>query len=274
MRALDRPAAYEARLEPDHEVERALLLLFRGDALLVAEDGGAPPEGLPGDHAVDLVNYLGTLAGRDVFAARLLGDPPEGYVLRRLRGLHGRLPDDEFAVAGLAYQIVEWDRTHRFCGVDGTPTVPHGAERAKRCPECGLTSYPRLAPAVMVLVSRGEGADREVLLSRSPHFPPGMFSANAGFVEPSESLEACGIREVREEVGVEIRDLRYFDSQPWPFPHSLMIAFTAEYAGGEIVPQEGEIEEARWFRVDGLPALPTSLSIARRLIDFVVAGGR
>ena len=133
------------------------------------------------------------------------------------------------------------------------------------CPACKLSAYPRVAPAVMALVRR----ENRILLARSPHFPPGMYSALAGFVEPGESLEQCLAREIAEEVGVRIRNSRYFASQPWPFPHSLMIAFVCEYAGGELAPQEAEIEDANWFEVLQLPKLPSRISIARRLIDAV-----
>jgi NAD+ diphosphatase len=126
--------------------------------------------------------------------------------------------------------------------------------------------YPRLAPAVMMLVRRG----RELLLGRSPHFQPGVYSALAGFVDPGETLEDCVAREVMEEVGVTVGKLRYFGSQSWPFPHSLMIAFFADYAGGDIVPQSEEIEDAQWFNVDALPELPMAISISRRLIDAAV----
>ena len=136
-------------------------------------------------------------------------------------------------------------------------------EFAMECPSCGLLAYPRISPAVMVLVRRGN----ELLLARSPHFRPGVFSALAGFVEAGETLEQCAVREVREEVGVEITNLRYFQSQPWPFPDSLMLAFFADYAGGEIVPDPSEIEAAGWFSIDALPVLPDPVSIARRLID-------
>lgn len=131
------------------------------------------------------------------------------------------------------------------------------------CPACGLLAYPRLAPAVMVLIRRGD----ELLLARGPHFSPGVFSALAGFVEPGETLEQCAVREVREEVGIEIANLRYFDSQPWPFPHSLMVAFFADYAGGTLDPDPAEIEAAAWFSRAALPLLPDPISIARQLID-------
>lgn len=240
----------------------AMLFLFQQDRLLVRGDGSLPM-GRPEQYGVLAPQFLGTLAGRSAFAAAVSGDAPPSLTWRRLRSAYGTLPDAQFALAGYAYQVVEWDRTHRFCGACATPTEAHPTERAKRCPECGLTSYPRLAPAVIVLVRR----ERELLLARSPHFPPGMYSAVAGFVELGETLEECVQREVREEVGLEISTLRYFGSQPWPFPHSLMIGFTAEYAGGDVRVDGVEIEDAAWFSPDALPTVPPDISIARALID-------
>ncbi|BCK87530.1 NADH pyrophosphatase [Sideroxyarcus emersonii] len=131
------------------------------------------------------------------------------------------------------------------------------------CPACGLVAYPRISPAVMVLIVRGS----ELLLARSPRFKPGVYSALAGFVEAGETLEQCAIREVREEVGLEISNLRYFRSQSWPFPDSLMVAFFADYAGGAITPEASEIEDAGWFLHSALPPLPEPVSLARQLID-------
>jgi NAD+ diphosphatase len=181
--------------------------------------------------------------------------------------LYGRLPDEQFSIAGRAVQILLWDQTHRFCGRCGQPTVHAPAERAKLCPRCGLLSFPRLSPAVIMLIRRGD----ELLLARNKAFADGFFSVLAGFVEPGESLEETVAREVREEVGLEVTDIGYFGSQPWPFPHSLMIGFTATYAGGEIRLQADEIAEAGWFHKRGdLPRLPGKLSIARRLIDSFI----
>jgi NAD+ diphosphatase len=191
--------------------------------------------------------------------------PPAETAFEGLRALYGRMPDEYFSIAGRAVQILLWDNTHRFCGRCGQATVNAPAERAKLCPRCGLLSFPRLSPAVIMLVRRS--AD-ELLLARNRSFAEGFFSVLAGFVEPGESLEEAVAREVREEVGLEVADIRYFGSQPWPFPHSLMIGFTATYASGEIHPQEDEIVEAAWFSRGGqLPRLPGKLSIARRLID-------
>jgi NAD+ diphosphatase len=183
-----------------------------------------------------------------------------------LRTLFTVLDDAHFALAGRALQLIDWDRTHQFCGRCGTRTEAHPQERVRVCPACKLSAYPRVAPAVMALVKR----ENQILLGRSPHFPPGMYSALAGFVEPGESLEQCIAREVLEEVGVRISNPRYFASQSWPFPHSLMIAFVCEWVSGEIKPQESEIEDAKWFEVLQLPKLPSKISIARKLIDAVV----
>jgi len=212
--------------------------------------------------------YLGCLGGVDCWTAELPANaaPPAGLSWEGLRPLFSVLDDDHFALAGRALQLLQWDRDHRFCGRCGTPTEPRREERVRVCPACKLSAYPRVAPAVMALVHRG----KEILLARSPHFPAGMYSALAGFVEPGESLEQCVAREVAEEVGVRIRNSRYFASQSWPFPHSLMIAFICEWSSGEIRPQAGEIEEANWFEVLQLPKLPSKISIARRLIDEVV----
>ena len=211
--------------------------------------------------------YLGRLRGVDCWAAQFAAGAtaPAGSAWEGLRPLFSVLDDDHFALAGRALQLLEWDRTHQFCGRCGAHTEAKREERVRVCPACKLSAYPRVAPAVMALVRR----KNEILLARSPHFPPGMYSALAGFVEPGESLEQCLAREVAEEVGVKIGATRYFASQSWPFPHSLMIAFVCEYVGGELKPQEAEIEDAKWFDLLHLPKLPSRISIARKLIDGV-----
>jgi NAD+ diphosphatase len=268
--------------------------VFRGEQLLVAV--GPPDPGpsddprvrsrpawarLPGESALQKNHdwlgvaplrtlYLGRLAGIDCWAAELAKEtapPGPGLSWEGLRTLFSVLDDRHFALAGRALQLIDWDRTHQFCGRCGTPTEAKREERSRACPACKLSAYPRVAPATMMLVRRGS----ELLLARSPHFPPGMYSALAGFVEPGESLEQCVAREVAEEVGVQVSNIRYFASQSWPFPHSLMIAFVCDYVGGEIRPQAGEIEAANWFEVLQLPKLPSKISIARRLIDAAVS---
>jgi NAD+ diphosphatase len=213
-------------------------------------------------------HYLGELNGHRCFAAELADSAvvPEGMELLGLRSLFGRLVDQLFSLAGRAIQIVNWDRTHQFCGSCGCRTEDKTDERAKICPKCGLLSFPRLSPAIIVAVVQ----DAKLLLAHAHHFREGFYSVLAGFVEPGESLEECVEREVHEEVGLCVKNIRYFGSQSWPFPHSLMIAFTAEYAGGEIRVDETEITDAGWFGAQDLPLIPGKISIARRLIDWFV----
>lgn len=214
-------------------------------------------------------HYLGTLGAVDCWALTL-PEPPPGWRRMPLRAAMMGLAPEVGALAGRAAQVVEWDRSHRHCGVCGTPTELHAGERSRVCPACGHTAYPRVSPAMMALVWR----PGELLLARSPHYTKGMYSALAGFVEAGESLEDCVHREVAEEVSVRITDLRYYGSQSWPFPHSLMVAFTARWVEGEIVPQEGEIEEASWFPIDALPGVPPRFSISGHLIRDTVEAMR
>ena len=192
---------------------------------------------------------------------------PEGCFWQSLRQFMLQADFPTFRMLAFADQVGTWRSNHRFCGRCGTPTQQVSGERCMRCPECGLDSYARISPSMIVLVTRGD----EVLLARSPRFVTGVYSTLAGFVEPGESAEECVAREVREEVGIEVHNLHYLGSQGWPFPHSLMLGFHAEYAGGEIVPQADEIEDAAWFPIDNLPPLPMQRSIARYLIDLYVA---
>jgi NAD+ diphosphatase len=260
---------------PETRDAPALWFAFRKSELLVRVNGS--------DHALPLCaslqehgltaersQYLGLYGDKHCYAAQL-GERctvPDGWRFVGLRDAFGVFEVGLAALSGRAYQILEWDLNHRYCGRCGTATVPRNNERSRACPACGRTSYPPISPAVMVLVTDGA---RRVLLARKPASPKGRFSALAGFVEPGEMLEDTVRRETREEVGVEVKDIRYFGSQPWPFPHSLMIAFTAEYAGGEVRPDGVEIEEARWFDAEELPTLPASISISRRLIDTICA---
>ena len=209
--------------------------------------------------------YLGELDGVPCRSAELpeAHEPPDGMAFRTLRDLYGRIDESLWTLAGRAAQLVEWDRTHIHCGRCGTPTEHAPGERARRCPVCGHSAFPRLSPAVIVRVTRSD----EILLARAQRFPGAMYSVLAGFVEPGESLEECVARELEEEVGIEVGDIAYFASQPWPFPHSLMIGFTATWLSGDLRIEEAELIDARWFTRDDLPALPGSLSIARKLID-------
>ena len=269
---MNTPAGFEPAFAfPVEPSADALCFVWHGDKVL-AQAGDSPglPRlsdvmRLPADGAR---HYLGRLDGLDCIAVRATSDatPGDGWEWRGLRSLFLHIPDPVLAVAGRAFQIVEWDRSHQFCGRCGTATLDRTAERAKECPACGHVVWPRVSPAMMALVTRG----RELLLARSKRFAVPIYSALAGFVEAGESIEDCVHREVREEVGIEVQDLRYVASQSWPFPHSLMIAYTAEYAGGDVRPCDDEIVDARWFALDALPQLPNPVSIARALIDTTI----
>ena len=213
---------------------------------------------------------IGRLAAQPLFVLELAEADEQLLPGALWKGLRQFLLEGDFAtfrMLGYAAQIATWARQHRFCGACGQPLELLAGERAMACPSCALHHYPRLSPSIIVLVSRGA----EILLARSPRFAPGVYSTLAGFVEPGESIEACVRREVREEVALEIANLRYIASQSWPFPHSLMLGFHAEYAAGEIVAQPEEIEDARWFRLDELPQLPPRGAISRYLIDLHLA---
>ena len=211
-------------------------------------------------------HYLGRYRQRCCIAIEARGRLPEGFALAGLRDWLGRVEPALFYLAGRAQQVVEWHKTHRFCGRCGSAMEDHGSDRAKICPQCELVCYPRLAPSIIVLVTRGD----EMLLARNANWPVNMFSTLAGFVEPGESIEQTVHREVMEEVGITVKNLRYLGSQSWPFPNSLMLGFLAEYAGGEIVCNDAEIAEAAWFQADELPNIPPKTAISRWLIDAFI----
>ena len=209
--------------------------------------------------------YLGTLGGEPCWSAEVAPEAivPQTARLEGLRALYDALPESHYGIAGRAAQIVVWDRDHQHCGRCGGPTERVAGERGRRCARCDLTAYPRVSPAVIVLIER----DDRILLARGRAFAPRRFGIIAGFVEPGESLEDALRREVREEVGIELDRIEYFGSQPWPFPHGIMIGFRASHLRGEIALGDGELAEAGWYGEDDLPEIPAKLSIARRLID-------
>ena len=251
-----------------------LWFIFDGQQLLVrreSDDVSIPDsEQLAASGIVPIGRqFLGYLDGRACQTGELRPAAPVTvpYVWMDLRGLLGAVDDTLFWIAGRANHLMDWDRTHRYCGRCGRPTADRADERAKHCPACGLVNYPRLSPAVIMAVLR----DDTILLARNRRFKRPFYSVLAGFVEPGETLEQCVRREIREEVGLEVENIRYFGSQPWPFPNSLMVAFVADYAGGEIRVDNVELMTADWFRARSLPPVPPRISIARQLIDWFVA---
>jgi NAD+ diphosphatase len=258
--------------EPGMVTDHAYMFVFCEDRLLVINEEETR---VPEKSEFDLMNlnvirrhFLGTLDGRPCYTADLDagGVLPAGAALVGLREIFGMVDDDIFSLAAHAVQIVNWDRMHQYCGRCGTPTGYGVDERAKICGNCGAVYYPRISPAIIVAVKR----DNKLLLLRNKMHKHDFYSVLAGFVEPGESLEQCLVREAKEEVGIEVKNIKYFASQSWPFPSTLMVGFTADYAGGELCPDGVEIDEAGWFAPDNLPKLPGSISIARKLIDAFV----
>ncbi|WP_018152437.1 NAD(+) diphosphatase [Leeia oryzae] len=259
------PPRFEPSLTANMESKGSpLLFAFHQNELFVHEGEAMrlPEQLLLNDYTH---HYIGDLDGRHCFAVDIPAKEPHQGQWLGLRAAFLHLEEPLVWVAARALQILEWDRNHRFCGRCGTPTHIKPGERARECPSCGQLAYPRISPAMMVLITRG----RELLLARGPHFPPGVYSALAGFVEPGEAVEQTIHREAMEEVGVKITNLRYVSSQCWPFPHSLMLAFEADYESGELAPDGIEIEDAGWFDIDALPTQPFKYSIANQLINTV-----
>jgi NAD+ diphosphatase len=218
---------------------------------------------------------LGVEAGRALFAVDADGlalDALAPAQLVGVRDIAAQLGQSDGGLLAYASALLNWHRRHGFCNVCGKPSDVAEAGLLRVCPQCGSQHHPRTDPVVIMLVLDGH----RVLLGRQPSWPAGRYSALAGFVEPGESLEDGVAREVLEETGVEITAQSYVSSQPWPFPSSLMLGFTARYAGGEPSARDGELEDARWFSRaeleaaaagDGPLRLPPRLAIARRLID-------
>ncbi len=252
----------------------ALWLPFLNGELLARSEGG-PARLHRGDReSVAMLGlsdpiYLGTLGGVPCLAAEADpdADVPAGWAATSLRALFGQVSEAEYTLAGYASQMLYWRRTSGFCPVCGRRAEDREGDWGRFCPHCGHVAYPHISPATLILIHDGP----HLLLAQKPGWGT-RYSILAGFVEPNESLEDCVRRETREEAGLEITDLAYAGSQPWPYPHQLMVGFTARYAGGEIVIDEAELERAAWFDVGSLPDLPPPLSLSRQMIDAWVAG--
>jgi NAD+ diphosphatase len=263
-------AEIDLEAQPD---ESALVFVFHEGRLLVrrGEDRADPvtyADVAPLLEGAIARIYLGRLDDRPCFAIPLPVEPesPPDHAFMGLRELFGQLEEPIHGVAGRAFQIVEWYLSHAFCGRCGSQTELAAGERARGCPNCGATYFPRINPAVIMLVERAG----RMLLARNKLFRGPFYSCLAGFVEPGESLEEAVAREVLEEVGIEIEGITYSASQPWPFPSQLMIGFYARHRSGEITVQDSEILDAGWFGPDALPQVPGRFSLARQLIDGFV----
>ena len=259
--------------QPQGDNGPAYWFVFRLNKLLVANDFDKVK--IPYSKSLSELNitplriqYLGTLQGSPCYSAEATTETaaPEGMGYKDLRSLFGSMDEDIFLLAGRAIQIVSWDQTNQYCGRCGTRMETLEGERAKKCPSCGLINYPRISPAAITAVIKGN----KILLTHNAAFRGNIHSLIAGFVEPGETIEECVHREIFEEVGIKIINLKYFGSQPWPFPNSLMIGFTAAYESGEISVDGQEITEAGWYGASSLPELPGKMSIARKIIDWFV----
>jgi NAD+ diphosphatase len=261
--------------------------LFQKDALLVSAE--LPDVGIAAPLASDLVSdTFGTLetfalpsinnGAAVIRAADLPSTAPipaswRAIPMRKALSIvaNGRTVDGSGSIGRLlrAYHVTQWRRDSVFCGACGSRNNDAPDELARLCPTCGRREYPRISPAIIVLIINDEG---RALLAHNKKFEDRIYSLIAGFNEAGESLEATVVREAREEVSIEVKDVRYIASQPWPFPNSLMLGFTARHAAGEILVDGVEIEDARWFDKSALPELPGSGSVSRYLINRWISG--
>lgn len=238
--------------------------VFTPDASLLVPDGETIPTYLHIKHLpLEDIQFLGYLDAVPCYTAST--DSANEITAIPVKQFY-RQQNQWSTVAGTAWHLLNWDKNSRFCGACGTATTRGANERVKVCPACGLRKYPRISPAMIVAVVR----DNRILLAHNRLFPGTMYSTLAGFMNPGETFEQCVAREVCEEVGITVHNIRYFGNQPWPFPDSQMIAFTAEYHSGEIAVDGQEIDHADWFTPSSLPDIPPRGSISRRLIDWFI----
>lgn len=256
---------------PDQIPDDSLWFLFRDQKIIILSSNEKtiiPRYKNLMQHGIAANNflYMGRYGDIHCYASEVSPETEfhEPFSLHPPLSLLNKVGEDFVRIAGLGNQLVYWNRNHRFCGKCGKTTEDKQDERAKVCADCGQIYYPRLSPAIIVAVLK----DDKILLAHSQRFPAKFYSVLAGFVEPGENLEECVKREVREETGIGVKNIKYFGSQPWPFPDSLMIAFTAEYEDGEIEVDKTEIADAEWYSREEIPRIPPSISIARKLIDW------
>lgn len=261
-------------IEPLAISDKAYFFIFSGNAILVREasDKGVSipclEEKAVEEMKLEHICFLGMAQEIACYCAGIIPDNlSDNYQLINLRALYGKIDNGFWSISGYARQIHDWNMNFQFCGRCGAKTRRLENEHARVCPKCSLASYPRISPAIITAVIK----DNQILLARGINFPnQKMFSVLAGFVEPGEALEECIEREVFEETGINVKNIRYFKSQPWPFPDSLMIGFTAEYESGTILIDTKEIVEAGWFKADSLPPVPGKQTLSGELIEWFV----
>lgn len=265
---------FSMRLSPTVEnSENNRWVLLQGGNLLVCRHGdqvslpeGPQPDWLQLRH---LPLCFADWQGFTVQAASVAADAalPPGIVAEPFNSLQQVIPDDLMSLAGIAKQLLHWQKKSRFCSICNGNLVQMPNTWGKRCNGCGYEHFPQIHPCAIVLIRR----DDQLLLIHKPEWVNGRYGLVAGFLDAGESLEECAIREAMEETGVTIKNIRYVASQAWPFPSQVMVGFFADYQSGDIKVDGAEVEDARWFTIGSLPNLPASRSIARYLIDRAVA---
>jgi NAD+ diphosphatase len=244
----------------------SLAYIFHQQQLLVDDNFQLP-------RVEKLASDLSFSTGDQVIARDLLSTDtiPFGFQLVPIRQLLQFWDTQQFEQASRAIQLLEWRRNHKFCSHCGESTIEHKTEFAMICPSCGYHQYPRVQPCIITVITRGED---EILLAKNAHNKSNMYGLIAGFVEVGETLEEAVRRETKEEIGLNVKNIQYLASQPWPFPSNLMIAFKAEYESGDIELQEEEISDAQFFKFNALPEIPFKGSIAHSMIMHVTTGSK
>lgn len=263
---------YEASAKKTNEENgHAYWFIFKGYELLVYADPLTDAYNVPISKDIAClrpmicdIQYFGQIDGKDSYIASLSESVDlKGFILKGLRYLYSEIGDDWYLLANRACHLNNWKKMNRYCGCCGEVMNRSSDEVAMLCGNCGNIVYPRISPAVIVSITKGE----QILLAHGARFSDRIYSVLAGYVEAGETLEDCVRREVMEEVGLSIKNIRYFSSQPWPYPDSLMVAFTAEHESGEISVDGKEIEDANWYFKENLPQLPSRASVAMKLIE-------